>query len=355
MKCVFDDAQNAHAPARYLRYGNIVDFPESPERVERLLAGAAKAGLERVTPQAFDHAPLGAVHTERYLEFLEHGHAQWRTVSGSFPEMMPSIRPVEAPSEYPENILGRAGWHIQDFSSAITADTWKSVHASAMTALTAVDLVNNGERAAYALCRPPGHHAYAERAGGFCYLNNSAIAAETLRKTHGKVAVLDVDVHHGNGTQSIFYERPDVLTISIHGDPRNYYPFFYGYADQRGDGALASNISTRLAPGGSITGRVVDTEGAGVADCRIRAHVPGDALVTRWSETDEGGRFDVGGLTTGSYRLLIVGGTCGSGATDLHYRAGGRSRLTADASRAGELDVDLGEPSALAKPLVLTP
>ena len=92
-------------------------------------------------------------------------------------------------------------------------------------------------RAAYALCRPPGHHAFAERAGGFCFLNNSGLAAQALRSVHERVAILDVDVHHGNGTQGIFYERSDVLTVSIHGDPMDYYPFFYGHADQRGEGA----------------------------------------------------------------------------------------------------------------------
>jgi acetoin utilization deacetylase AcuC-like enzyme len=97
-------------------------------------------------------------------------------------------------------------------------------------------MVLNGERQAYALCRPPGHHAYADMAGGFCFLNNTAIAAQRLRSKHARVAVLDVDVHHGNGTQGIFYERDDVLTVSIHADPANYYPFFWGYAHEHGAG-----------------------------------------------------------------------------------------------------------------------
>jgi len=234
MKCIFGEAQNAHAPARYMRYGRIGAFPESPERVTRLLDGVSQAGLEVAAPQAFPLQHLAAVHSARYLDFLEHGHAQWMKVPDAFPEMMPSVRPVEQPSGYPENILGRAGWHIMDFSSAITAETWGSVRTSAFAALTAAERVLGGERAAYALCRPPGHHAYAERAGGFCYLNNAAIVAQHLRGRHAKVAILDIDVHHGNGTQEIFYHRADVLTVSIHGDPANYYPFFYGYGDQRG-------------------------------------------------------------------------------------------------------------------------
>ncbi|HVO05065.1 MAG TPA: histone deacetylase family protein [Candidatus Cybelea sp.] len=299
MKCVFDEAQNAHAPARYLRYGNIVAFPESPARVQRLLQGAAKAGLETVRPRAFDRAPLGAVHTARYLDFLEHGHAQWRAVDGAYPEMMPSIRPLETPSSYPESILGRAGWHIQDFSSAVTADTWGSVHASAMTALTAADLVLGGERAAYALCRPPGHHAYQERAGGFCYLNNAAITAQSLRQSHPRVAVLDIDVHHGNGTQAIFYDRADVLTISIHGDPAHYYPFFYGYADQRG--AQEGEGFNLNLPVPVKSKDEVWQKALGAALQRIADFAPGALVLALGLDAHEADPLAGGGVTTAGF------------------------------------------------------
>ncbi|HEY4165084.1 MAG TPA: histone deacetylase family protein [Dongiaceae bacterium] len=235
MKCVFGEAQNAHAPARYLRNGTIGEYPESPERVNLLLEGAGRAGLETVTPREFALDHLSAVHSPRYLDFLSNGYAQWVQLPGAYVEIMPSVRPLEPEAGYPEHILGRAGWHIMDFSSSVTKDTWESARTSAFSALTAADLMLNGERAAYALCRPPGHHAYEERAAGFCYLNNAAIVAQHLRGRFAKVAVLDIDVHHGNGTQAIFYDRPDVLTVSIHGDPKQYYPFFYGYADQRGE------------------------------------------------------------------------------------------------------------------------
>jgi acetoin utilization deacetylase AcuC-like enzyme len=302
MKCVFDEAQNAHSPARYLRFGNIVDFPESPERIQRLLQGAVKAGLERVPPRGFGHESLATVHTARYLDFLEHGHRQWRAVAGAFPEMMPSIRPLEAPSDYPDDILGRAGWHIQDFSSAITADTWGSVHASAMTGLTAAAMVLDGERAAYALCRPPGHHAYAERAGGFCYLNNSALAAEALRSSYAKVAVLDIDVHHGNGTQSIFYRRPDVLTVSIHGDPRNYYPFFYGYADQRGDGdgeGFNMNLPVPVKSPDPVWQKALDT-----ALTRIAEFAPGALVLALGLDAHEADPLAGGAVTTGGFQQM---------------------------------------------------
>ena len=236
MKAVFGEAQNRHAPLRFLKYGNIGEYPESPERVDRLIEGAKKAGLDLIPPREFDPKHLVAVHSARYLDFLQNGFAEWTRLPDAHPEMMPSLRPVDQPADYPDHVLGRAGWHIMDFAGAVTADTWEAARTSAFAALTAAGLVLEGGRAAYALCRPPGHHAYAERAGGFCYLNNAAIAAQFLRCGHDRIAILDIDVHHGNGTQAIFYERADVLTISIHADPAQYYPFFYGYATQRGAG-----------------------------------------------------------------------------------------------------------------------
>ena len=237
MKGVFCEAQMEHCPKRYLARGNIIGYPDQPERTRRLKAGAEAAGLSFIQPDRFGREAITALHPERYVDFLEGGFAEWIAVPGAFEEMMPSIRPLESPSAYPRDILGRAGWHQQDFSCPLTADTWGSVKASADTALTAAKLVLGGERATYALSRPPGHHAYAERAGGFCFLNNSGLAAQALRGRHERVAILDIDVHHGNGTQGIFYARSDVLTVSIHADPRDYYPFFYGHAEQRGEGA----------------------------------------------------------------------------------------------------------------------
>jgi acetoin utilization deacetylase AcuC-like enzyme len=302
MKCVFGEAQNAHAPARYMRYGRIGEFPESPERVTRLLEGVNQASLEMTAPRAFPLGHLAAVHSERYLDFLERGHAEWSKVPDAFPEMMPSVRPLEQPSGYPDNILGRAGWHIMDFSSAITADTWLSARTSAFSALTAADLVLGGERAAYALCRPPGHHAYPERAGGFCYLNNAAIVAQHLKAKHARVAVLDIDVHHGNGTQAIFYDRSDVLTVSLHGDPANYYPFFYGYADQRGEGAGEGfNVNLPLPVKSKDA---VWQKALGEALQRIADFAPGALVLALGLDTHEADPLAGGGVTTEGFGVM---------------------------------------------------
>ena len=135
-----------------------------------------------------------------------------------------SVHPARYPATYPKALAGRAGWHQVDLACPIGPHTWDAALASSEVATTAADLVLGGVPQAYALCRPPGHHAYADMAGGFCFLNNTAIAAQRLRGKHARVAVLDVDVHHGNGTQGIFFERDDVLTVSIHADPASTIP-----------------------------------------------------------------------------------------------------------------------------------
>ena len=237
MKAVFHHNQLLHYPKRYLQRGHIVEFPEQPERAKRLLRGAKAAGVEMHAARAHGDAHILAVHTPRYVKFLSNAWRKWNRPKGkAYEEMMASIRPVERPARYPSDILGQAGWHQMDFSCPITEQTWTSVKASADSALTAAELVAEGEKVAYALCRPPGHHAYADRAGGFCFLNNSAIVAQYLRQSWDQVAILDIDVHHGNGTQGIFYDRSDVLTVSIHADPKKYYPYYYGYETQRGKG-----------------------------------------------------------------------------------------------------------------------
>jgi acetoin utilization deacetylase AcuC-like enzyme len=308
MKAVFGEAQNRHAPSRHLRVGNVIDYPESPERIERLIEGTKQAGLQLMPPRDFDLKHIAAVHSARYLDFLQNGFAQWKQLPGAHAEMMPSLRPVERPADYPKHITGRAGWHIMDFAAALMEHTWESARTSAFSALTAADLVRAGEFAAYALCRPPGHHAYAERAGGFCYLNNSAIAAQYLRGAHDRVAVLDIDVHHGNGTQSIFYERADVLTISIHGDPAQFYPFFYGYAEQTGSGAGAGfnlNLPVPVKAGDDAWLPALET-----ALKRLRDFAPGALVVALGLDAHEADPLNGGGVTTAGFARMAekIGG-----------------------------------------------
>ncbi len=236
MKVVFNDKQLLHSPRFFLAKGQPVQNPDSPERATRLLEAVTSSGMRVVESGTFGPGPRVAIHTPQYLDFLEHAYDDWCAIEGHGPELIPSLRAVETPASYPRSIVGRAGWHMADAACPVSEHTWQSVCASADTAVTAAELVLGGESEAYALCRPPGHHATASHAGGFCFLNNSAIAAEHLRTKHKRVAILDIDVHHGNGTQAIFYHRNDVFTVSIHADPSDYYPFFWGYAHENGEG-----------------------------------------------------------------------------------------------------------------------
>ena len=242
----------AHAPALYYRRGALIAHPEQAARYDILRAAAVKGGHQLVPAGDHGLAALEAVHTADYLKFLSTAWARRAEVPGLDTEIGSSHFARPQMSRYPAGLLGQIGYHMADTSTPIQAATWDAINGSAQAAISAATAVASGAvRSAYALCRPPGHHAYAESAGGFCYLNNTAIAAQVFIMSLGdRVAILDIDVHHGNGTQGIFYARNDVLTISIHADPSNYFPFYTGYADEIGDGAgVGFNVNHVLAEG----------------------------------------------------------------------------------------------------------
>jgi len=250
MITVFDDAQRAHDPQMFLSSGAPRPCPEQPARIDALLGAVRRMGGPVVQPPDAGIDPIRAVHPHRYLTFLQDIYQRWTRIEGASAEVIPNIHPANRSDGYPKSAVGQAGFHMTDTSCPISGQTWASAYASAQTAIHAADLVLGGERAVYALCRPPGHHAFAELAGGFCYLNNSGIAAQRLRDAGKRVAILDVDLHHGNGTQGMFYSRGDVLTVSIHADPERFYPFFWGYAGELGEGeGLGANLNLPLPRG----------------------------------------------------------------------------------------------------------
>lgn len=251
MKAVFSNVQLAHDPQFFMHKGKVVAHPEQPERAKRLLQGAEKAGCQLIAPEPFADEHILAIHPERYVSFLKDAHTYWSGLDGTSTEVVPNIHPVEAPATYPNSFVGRSGWHQTDLACPIGARTWEAARSAADCALTVANLIAGGtSSSAYALCRPPGHHAYSERAGGFCFLANTAIAAQFLRVSHERVAIVDVDVHHGNGTQGIFYARGDVLTCSVHADPMNYYPFYWGHGVENGDAeGKGANLNKPVAVG----------------------------------------------------------------------------------------------------------
>lgn len=233
-----DDHRHHHGAAEFYR-GRLVPCFEMPERADQVLDRVRSAGLGPiVAPDRFDTAALTRVHTADYVAFLETAWSEW-TALGETGDALPYAWPAADLRQdvAPDHIDGKLGFYAIDAAVPITAGTWAAVRSSADCALTGARHLTGGAGSAFALCRPPGHHAGPRAMGGFCYLNNAAIAAQYLRDHgHARVAVLDVDYHHGNGTQAIFYDRADVMVTSLHADPKVEYPFFLGHADEHGSG-----------------------------------------------------------------------------------------------------------------------
>ncbi len=246
MRGFFDSRQLAHAPAQELHNGAFAAHAESPARAENILAAIS------ATEPAIDHgeAPLAAVHTADYLRFLRTAFADWRDAgrpgdAGAYAWPVVRRRPLSL-----ERIDARLGQYSFDAASPIGPGTWEGAYWAAQTALTALDAVLAGEESAFALCRPPGHHCGADYLGGYCYLNNAAIAAQAALLAGRRPAILDLDYHHGNGTQDIFYDRGDMPFASIHADPRTDYPFFWGHKEEQGEGEGAgANLNLPLPQG----------------------------------------------------------------------------------------------------------
>jgi acetoin utilization deacetylase AcuC-like enzyme len=255
----FTPQHNLHAPEYEFFRGERVACFESPARADFVRAELIEQGHEIREPDVDSAAVLRQVHSARYLAFLESAWAQWVAVDAGnatrqpFPSVWP-VRTLRSDVE-PQNFTAKLGLYSMDNGTPMVAGTWAAAKAGADSAASAAVLVsgNSTVKAAFCATRPPGHHAGADFMGGYCFLNNAAVAAQTLRNAGcGKVAILDVDYHHGNGTQSIFYDRADVLFVSIHGDPRTEYPFYLGQADELGEGAgQGFNLNLPLPAGSS--------------------------------------------------------------------------------------------------------
>jgi len=256
VKTFYSEAHRRHAPQKEFLDGALVDVFESPRRAEMVLRAVRDAALGPIeAPHDYGMAPIRAVHTPDYLEFLRTAHARWidegRPADAVYPDTF-----FKAPHRHRSTHVGaQAGIYVMDMSAPITGGTWPAAYASAQAAVSAADEVRKGARAAFGLCRPPGHHAHADLAGGYCYLNNAAIAAQFLRDAGAaRVSVLDVDVHHGNGTQDIFYARDDVQFVSLHGDPDWQYPYFLGAREERGEGPGLGFTHNHPLPRGADSG-----------------------------------------------------------------------------------------------------
>ncbi len=241
----FNPNHVAHAGQLEMYRGELVPCFEVPSRADRVLAELEHRQLGSIQPASLIDGSLRSVlekvHSSRYLQFLERAWGEWIKLApeNSERDALPSVWSVRGmrSDRLPSNFAARMGLFSFDMGTPLTAGTWQAAIGGAGCALSAANRLLAGERGTFALTRPPGHHAGADFFGGYCFINNAAVAAQVLLDGGmARVAILDIDYHHGNGTQAIFYRRSDVMFASIHGDPSSEYPFFLGYADETGEG-----------------------------------------------------------------------------------------------------------------------
>lgn len=252
---IFYDSQHIqHDPGQlhsFMTPGGTVHYPEVAQRGMLIHDAVKTANLGPITqPGEFGLDPIAEVHEHNMLNVMQNVYQQMRQTGETGP-IIPNTFSVRAtPRHKPYAIQGTLGMVCFDTFSPIFEHTWQVAYWSAQSAISAAALVSaGGEQVVYALCRPPGHHAAHDKFGGCCYLNNAAIAANWLAQQGQRIAILDIDYYHGNGTQDIFYGRSDVIFCSIHADPLNTYPYYWGFADEFGAGAgLNYNFNFPLPP-----------------------------------------------------------------------------------------------------------
>lgn len=314
MRFVASEHHRGHDPATEVDAGEVVGIYECVARGDSIWTALdAAPGYESVPVVEHGLDPIRAVHDADLVRFLstaweelaavmaQRGQDRRQVIADLFPN--PRYRDGMGEWREPDNAVARLGYWSFETATPMLAGTWSAARAAVDVALTATDLVLAGDRAAYGLCRPPGHHAASAMFGGYCYLNNAAIAADAAATTTGsRVAVLDVDYHHGNGTQQIFYGRSDVLYASVHADPAFAFPAFSGFADETGTGrGLGATVNVPL-PHDCDEARYLD--GLEVALETIERFAPDLLVLSLGVDTYELDPIAGLGLTTESFAKL---------------------------------------------------
>ncbi len=280
---------------------------ETPERAQWVVDALTAAGHSVRLPHVDSAGVLAQVHTPRYLAFLTSAWSQWLALDAGNAQRtpFPSVWPVRSlrSDVDPENFTAQLGLYSMDNGSPISAGMWAAAKQGADAAASAADLLAQGEAAVLCATRPPGHHAGSDFMGGYCFINHAAVAAQALIAGGApRVAVLDVDYHHGNGTQSIFYDRADVLFTSVHGCPRTEYPFYLGHADETGQGAGAGfNLNLPLPAGSSAAAWFAALE---TACARVAQHKAQALVVSLGLDTFEGDPISRFALQTADFVRL---------------------------------------------------
>ncbi len=237
MLVVHHPDQALHDPEHVFRMGRFLPQPDRAERYRVFLAQSRKHASGVVEAPLCGLAPIHAIHDEDYVDFFRNVWDRWSAIPDAGPQVIPSVHPTHRMRRKPKDLLGELGWYSNSTSCPIGPGSYQAALASASSALHAAELLLDRGGPVYALCRPPGHHAYRDLMSGVCFFNNAAIAAHRLASKLGRVAIVDIDVHHGNGTQDIFWSRGDVLFASLHVDPDFGPPYYAGHADETGEGA----------------------------------------------------------------------------------------------------------------------
>ena len=236
METIFTERHQLRNSKTELFGGKLVEPFERPSRAEYIINRVHDIKLGPVNgPDDFGLGPILAVHDKSFIDFLQVAWSDWLK-EGFKGEAIPTVWPARRTStRIPRFIEGRLGYYALSCETSISEGTWEAAYASAQVALTGAERIRQGARSVFSLCRPPGHHAAIDMYGGYCFINNAAVAAQYLRDNGAKrIAILDVDFHHGNGTQDIFFARDDVLFASLHGDPMDAFPHFLGHRDEEG-------------------------------------------------------------------------------------------------------------------------
>ncbi len=316
MRLFHDPRQRAHAPALELHNGGFTAYAETPARLDSILVAIGPTEL----PADRGIAPILAVHHAAYVEFLQAAPGLWRDAGrqgDAIPYAFPIVgrRPLSL-----SRIDALLGAHAFDATTPITLDTWDATYASAQSALAAVYAALT-DGAAFALTRPPGHHAGADYCGGYCHLNHAAIAAQAARDAGiDRVAILDIDYHHGNGTQDIFWTRGDVFYASVHADPATDYPFYWGHADEIGEGPGRGTTINLPLPHGTTLDAFRRAQTTALA--AIAAFDPGALIVSFGADTWKGDPISHFALETPDYALLAADIAAGGWPTAIIMEGG---------------------------------
>ena len=306
MKVIFSEEHAGHTGAKEMRYDELIPLSESPDRIEIILNALRANDIRDIqSPNSFGLKEVLRIHDPNFVKFLEECYPLWVEQFGpggfatAYTFGMRSMKQV--PNRSVHSMLS---CYTFDVCVPFVEGTWKAINSSKDVALTGAEFIRNGQDSIFSLCRPPGHHASKDLAGGYCYLNNVAISAQYyLDNGASRVAILDIDYHHGNGTQTIFYERSDVFFTSLHCRPEEEYPFLLGYANEIGLG-LGENYNLNF-PMKLGTNYETWKEALSLAITEIKKYGPEVLLVSLGVDTFS--EDPVGGFNLLSYDFLNIG------------------------------------------------